>query len=258
MPKIDCSNVTYSKDSVFKHSLYIPYIDLSGFDTSRMFYVRSMFQNCTLLKRIRSIILPDTIDATRVMFRGCTNLEYVHFMWNLENVTDVSSMFAGCSALQRLPAFSTPFDKVTTMDNAFSECTSLRTLEGIWSTSNVTDMFNAFYYCNNLVTIPKLDCAKVNSISYTFNYCTNLQNVGGLENIGLGFTGNTSVGFGDSHNLSEESVHNIVNNLGDVSGKGIDSVQLIIPTYQYNNYLTDELKQSATTKGWTIIARDYN
>lgn len=48
-------------------------------------------------------------------------------------------------------------------------------------TSNVTSMFNMFYECRNLTTIPQLDTSKVTNMEYMFAHCFELTTIQQLD-----------------------------------------------------------------------------
>ena len=57
-------------------------------------------------------------------------------------------------------------------------------VEGLISysdTSNVTNMSNMFYYCENIATIPQLDTSKVTNMGSMFNSCYSLTSVPQLD-----------------------------------------------------------------------------
>ena len=73
--------------------------DISGWDTSKVVDMESMFYGCTNLKEVS---LPNTGNVTNMcwMFCGCKNLKEVSLP-HTENVEDMSWMFEGCENLEQ-------------------------------------------------------------------------------------------------------------------------------------------------------------
>ena len=78
------------------------------------------------------------------------------------------------------------------------------------TTSNVTNMSNMFYICNNLTSVPLLDTSNVTNMSNMFGGCTNLtsvplfdtSNVTDMYNMFGGCTNLTSVPLLDTSNVT--------------------------------------------------------
>ena len=65
---------------------------------------------------------------------------------------------------------------VTNMYNMFYGCSNLLSIPQL-DTSNVTNMYNMFYGCSNLLSIPQLDTSKVTDMSYMFYDCNKLTTI---------------------------------------------------------------------------------
>ena len=96
--------------------------DLSGWDTSNVEDMQSMFNGCTNLKEVS---LPHTENVMNMsnMFLGCTSLKEVSLP-HTENVKNMWNMFAGCKNL--LQDFSS------------------------WNITNVKDKYNMFKGCTKM------------------------------------------------------------------------------------------------------------
>ena len=71
-------------------------------------------------------------------------------------------------------------EKVTAMDNMFSSCMALTSLDvSNWDTSKVTDMNSMFGYCYTLqsVNVSNFDTSQVADMSYMFNGCGSLTSL---------------------------------------------------------------------------------
>ena len=65
---------------------------------------------------------------------------------------------------------------ITDMYNMFRDCTNLITIP-LLNTSSVTDMMSMFVYCNSLITIPLLDTSSVTNMNSMFAGCNNLTSI---------------------------------------------------------------------------------
>lgn len=123
-----------------------------------------------------------------------------------------------------------------------------------------------------------LDCSRVRSSIGMFNYCYSLSNIGVLRNLGQAYNEGpltsdypyfkdeytdrwttTTFEF-DGHNLTDQSIANIFEGLYDVSGYNLNGAYGVDATLAFNPNIyariTDEQKESATSKGWIVI--EYN
>ena len=142
------------------HSIYyeqeiknILEIDLSGFDTSKVTNMSSMFGSMSKL----------------------TTLNLSSF--NTSKVADMSNMFYGMSKLTNLNLSNFDTSKVTNMSGMFSIMPSLTTLDiSSFDTSKVTDMYAMFSDMSNLtaLNLSNFDTSKVTYMRYMFNNMSNL------------------------------------------------------------------------------------
>lgn len=209
------------------------------------------------------------------MFTNCKNITDVHIL-NLQGVTNMTCMFDGCTSLQNVSLSDTSF--VTSMRAMFLECSSLKSVQ-LSDTSNVTNMWYMFYGCSQLeeiiyldtskatditsifancialTTLPQLDASKLNStgIDSMFRGCKSLTNFGGLKNVGQSFGTSVSsqISFANSHNLSDESIQNIIDGLYDRTGVAGTTSLILHPDVKAK--LTDAQKQQITAKNWRLI-----
>ena len=102
---VDVSEVTNMKE-LFKDSDFGGSwtADLSGWDTSNVENMWSMFRDCT---RLTNVSLPHTESVTNMswMFGGCTNLTKVELP-GTENVKSMYMMFYGCTSLTKVELYN--------------------------------------------------------------------------------------------------------------------------------------------------------
>ena len=97
--------------------------------------------------------------------------------------TSMKNAFADCYnlvAIENIENLKT--DKVTSMEGAFKNCTSLTSLDvSGFNTSNVTTMKEMFYNCSNYdlksLDLRGFDTGKVTDMSYMFDGCSGLENL---------------------------------------------------------------------------------
>lgn len=120
-------------------------------------------------------------------------------------------------------------------------------------TSNVTNMSYMFYAasCKN---IPELDASKVTNIQGILMNCTNLENFGGLLNLGQSYPATSikeylALGLHNNNKMTHDSLMNVLNKVYDISNKG---TQIINLGDKNKAKLTAEEIVIATNKGWTV------
>lgn len=128
-------------------------INLSGFDTSNVTNMWTMFNSCFNLTEL-DLSNFDTSNVTdmNAMFDGCSNLTILDISsFDTTNVKAMPVMFAGCSKLTTLIVNHFDTSNVTDMSDMFSFCSSLDILDvSNFNTSNVTDMSRMFQGCTFL------------------------------------------------------------------------------------------------------------
>ena len=147
------------------------------------------------------------------MFRDCSNLTTIPLI-DTSSVTNMSYMFYYCSSLQSIPALDT--SKVTSMSSMFRGCSNLKTIPQL-DTSSVTNMWNMFYYCSNLTEI-------------------NMTNI------------NCDLDISSCTKMEKPALVKLMNNLVAQDGR----TRTLTMGSTLLNKLSDEDKQIATNKGWTL------
>ena len=210
-------NVTDCCDMMGKYSVFedkrdgcgaLTSIDTTGWDTSNITDMNSMFGSCNALTTL-DVSKFNTSKVTNMdyMFGGCNTLTNLDVSkWDTSNVTDMNSMFADCSRLTSLDVSKWDTSKVTDMNSMFYDCYSLTSLDvskwdisnvtnmnwmfgsckaltnldvSKWDTSKVTDMRDMFYGCNSLTAldVSEWDTSKVTYMSRMFEGCNKLTTI---------------------------------------------------------------------------------
>ena len=121
----------------------------TGFDTSNVTSIYSMFYSCSSLQ---------SLDLSK---------------FTTSKVTDMNAMFSGCSSLQSLDLSNFDTSKVNNMGSLFNSCSSLQSLDlSSFDTSNVTNMSTMFKDCSSLqsLDLSNFDTSKVTKMNYMFGY----------------------------------------------------------------------------------------
>lgn len=194
------------------------------------------------------------IDVDKLSLVNCdlTNITHLRFS-TLDNTTDVLNIgtIEGNVYLPNCTSLTRCFYRLQCPNFNLSvvEAPSLISCEYMFANaqiekapqiigSNITDI-SYMFDGSSVKVIPLMDCTNVTSTTSAFRNCTELTTVGGF----IGLT--KGVSFASSP-LTAESVENIGNTIGTISGAVITFSQ------HTGNLLTDELRALFTNKGWTI------
>lgn len=273
VPKFDTSG--YTNFSLFFSgfsNMEIPPL----LDTSNATNMYNMFRDCTALKQIPLFNTSKVTDMS-AMFSNCYNLESISVL-DTSNVTNMQSTFSKCQKLKTIPLLNT--SKVTQMNYFMQNCDSMTSIPLI-DTSSVTSMYGSFQNCKNLEVFPQLDTSnvtearmlfsgclelkkvpllnanKMNWISNMFQSCPYLEELGGLANLGNGYTATSANDYDRKMNLSEctrlthDSLINVINNLYDIAAKELKTQRLELGSTNLAKLTAEEIA-IATNKGWSV------
>ena len=154
-------------------------LDLSGFDTSKVTNMNSMFESMSSLTTL-NLFNFNTSNVTNMgsMFQGMSNLTTLNLSnFDTSKVTKMYHMFAYMRNLTNLNLSNFDTSKVTDMSYMFQNVSNLTTLNlSNFDTSKVTDMGCMFYGMSKLATLDlsNFDTSKVTDMHYMFSYMTNL------------------------------------------------------------------------------------
>lgn len=155
---LDTRNAT-NMSNTFTACSSLEYLDLRSWDTSKVESFWNMFLNCSSLKSIDV----SSFNTSKVsnyfsfytMFSGCSSLETIdlsNFDFSNSGDYSISGMFQNCSSLKSVKFPSdVHFNKNVTTKQVFYQCNSLETLDlSSWNTTNVTSMNEMFSNCKSL------------------------------------------------------------------------------------------------------------
>lgn len=177
--------------------------------------------------------------SMQCFFQYCYQLQQIPFL-DTTKATSFIYCFTSCKKIKTIPLLD--FSSSKSFSSCFSGCASLEIIPQI-NTSSATDFSNAFYGCNNLHTVPALHAEKVTNLNSMFYNCSALTNFGGL----IGITKSWSLQW--CKNLTHQSLLNVLNNLGDLTGKTMQTLTLGTENLAK---LSSSEKNIATQKNWAL------
>ena len=193
------------------------------------------------------------------MFRECKVQEINVNTLDTSNVTTLDNTFSNCSNLETLDLNNWNTSKVENLFSTFQGCTNLKTLEvGDWNTSNVTIMgeegmnfasYGTFQGCSNLTTLDlsKWDTSNVTAMGNTFSQCSSLINLD-LSNFDTSKVYNMFNMFKDCSKLQNLKIEQLKTN----------SVSIMAGMFQNCSGLTELDLSSFNTSNVTIMNSMFN
>lgn len=159
---IDTSSIT-DFVNVFNRSKF-EYIDISGWDASRVDSMMNMFYSCEKLVFIGDIGEWDVsnVETFRGMFFNCRSLESIGDLseWKVtDKLRDVCSMFCMCFKLKNIGDIGKwEMRNVSNTCEMFQRCDELEYIGDVssWDLRSVMSMPGMFYGCKNLTDIGDL------------------------------------------------------------------------------------------------------
>lgn len=205
------------------------------------------------------------IDTSKItsFYYFCCNDRMNNYLDKLDtsNGTLFTYIFANCQALKTIPPLDT--SRGTEFDRMFNGCTELETVSQL-DTSNGRRFVGMFASCASLKTIPPLDTSKGTNFGYMFSSCTILETVSlttaksdlatntfqgctALQNITIGEGWAVNIYLHYSNNLTVESLHGMIENLADLTGKTAKTFQIGATNLAK---LDDEHRAMLAAKNW--------
>lgn len=135
------------------------------------------------------------------------------------------------------PKYNIVGNLINLMQNSTIASTKVDIVAGEYSAQN------AFYKCQSLVTIKKLNVTNATSLNNSFYACPALENITFDGEIRL------SVSLSQSNLLSDDSVQSIIDHLADLTGKEKQTLQFHSAVLLR---LTDEQFATILAKNWNI------
>ena len=173
----------YNVDIGEKTNITVPDAELTKLNS--MFQGQTNSYNCTSISFIDLHKLDTSkVTSMHMMFHGCTSLEKISGLRNLDTsaVKDIRYMFSNCKKLVLSSRDIERFDtsNVTSMYDMFYYCSKITELDlRKFDTSNVTDMQNMFGNCLKLeyLDLSSFDTSNVTNMSQMFYSCIKLESI---------------------------------------------------------------------------------
>ena len=172
---------------LFNYFTNVTKYDLTYFDTSKVTNMGLMFNQNTSLETIDiSNFKTSNVTALMALFQYDSKLTEIKGLNNLDvsNVTSLQNAFLDCTSLTSLDITGWKTSKVENMNSIFDGCTNLEEIKGIENidTSNATTMKYLFNHTNiKTLDLSKWNTSKVTNIYGIFNV-SKITNITGLEN----------------------------------------------------------------------------
>lgn len=215
----DLSSSCTNLSSCFANCRELKYLNLTGWDTSKVTTTANMFDGCYHLVEIKGIENFDVSSCVNIskmfnncndiqklnlssweistslttmneMFYSCRNLKELDLKgFNTTNVTSLYYTFSNCWTLEQIDLRGdwTVTNKCTNLNNTFSVCPNLKDIKRNldWDTSNVTNFDSMFKECRKLKTIDisDFDFSNATTVRYMFQKCNNLENITATVNL---------------------------------------------------------------------------
>lgn len=237
---------------------YLTTVDLSGWDTSNVTDMNSMFQYCSLLTSLDvSGFNTSKVTDMSHMFQSCSSLTTLDVSsFNTSKVNSYYSfsyMFSNCSSLKTLDLSNFDFSNTyasqySGLVGLFNECKSLETITfpSTVTFNNSGVSFNdMFKNCNSLTSLDLsgFNTTNVQYMSDMFKDCWKLSNL----TLGNDWASNSSLSSFDlsSCPLTRESAVDVINKLATRSNSPVIKFSRKVGLYQ------SEI-DVATNKGWSV------
>lgn len=149
------------------------------------------FMNCSNLKNIDNIVIPNGIKYMEATFYNCQSFtnEGVTNLKLPDGVTHIPSLFADCKSITDASSFKIP-NTVTSIGTIFHNCSELKLTPQL--PNSITEMRSAFENCTSLEIAPKIP-SNVTIFDSAFKGCTSLKDISnvvipsGVDDIGCLF-----------------------------------------------------------------------
>lgn len=231
-------------------------VDINDYFTTKITTTNYIdFGKNKFIKQVPEINIDNNVTTLSGAFVNMNLVKEIQLTGATQLLKNMNRIFSSCRDLQKIK-LNIDTSNVTNLSYAFESCTNLIELPEM-NTQNVANMFFLCRGCEKLVTVPKLKANSVTNINASFQWCNNLTNLGGFENLGESYSTSSNANnesyqlYLPFEKLTHESLMNVINNLYDIKAKGCKAQQLILGSTNISKLSAEELA-IATNKGWTV------
>lgn len=252
----DTSNMT-SMESMFLNMAQVTELDVSGFDTSKVTNFKNTFSGCLSLTSL-DVSGFDTSNATSMycMFTNInlTTLDVSGF--DTSKVTDMHRMFLNDSSLTTLDVSGWDVSKVSDFDYMFMNCRKLTTLDtSKWNPKSIKRMLGTFHACPfTTLDVSNFELPNLYNMDGIFGQCTQLTNIifgeGWGKPIQAVSLNLSECGSSKSYKLTDDTYNSMLT-MYDRTANGLTTTYTIKFSTKHN--IPDGFVESMTAKGYTIV-----
>ena len=238
------------KDNPSLHIANLGHVDLNFIDTSELTDLSYVLMSSKMESVDVNQWVVNNVTSLNNIFSNCSNITSIIGInnWNVSNVNNLNAAFNNCVNLKNIDISLWGISKITNLNEAFRSCQSVTELNlANWNTSNLNTMLMSFYDMRKLerLDISNWDMSNVTNLNYAFGYNRSLVHL----NMTNAILPKMNINNWDLGNLlTVDSVVSIINALPQLDGEsytislGSDNIAK----------LSDEQKEIATNKGWTL------
>ena len=186
----------------------------------------------TYMSLFQNAVFPDNFDLT--------------FELQVDNLTTITYLFFGAKNLNTVKLiYKKHTDNAIGFTYAFRAINSLTEIDLTeFENLKISNLSYTFFDLKNLVSIKgALDLSQCTNTTHAFGSCSSLTDIEFVPN-----SISMSISFGDSSELSIDSVTSIINGLADLTDKGGQTV-----TFHKDLTITDEQKANINAKNWSLV-----
>ena len=182
----DLSSKCTNLSNVFYNVFALNYVDVTGWDTSKVTTFVNMFNGCRDIIEIIGIEDFDISSTTTLqgMFSGCYELQELNLSkWeSTDKLTSLNGTFNNCQSIKELDVSGFITDNVTTFVNCFSSVQNVKELDlSNWKVTNkCTSLANMFSYCRllrNIIRNYDWDTSNVTTFESMFRECREMREI---------------------------------------------------------------------------------
>lgn len=155
-------------------------LDISNWNTSNVFYMNHMFNQCrTLIEVNVSNFNTSNVIYMDYMFCNCESLKKLDLSeWDISKVTNMNGMFKDCHQLAELNLSGFNTHNVINMNSMFKDCWVLKDLDvSHFDTTNLVETYQMFAGCESLIKLDlsNFDFSDIVNTNCMFERCTSLS-----------------------------------------------------------------------------------
>lgn len=255
LSKINTANAT-NMSYMFNDCSNLQSLDLDNLATTKVQNMSNMFYNASIMTELNF----NNFDTSSVTNTG-SMFSYFKYPFVLDisnfNTAKINSLYGMFSSIEVSKIILPRFEYLgVSFQSLFGGQGKLEEVKCVASDlGSPNSIYGLCNYNSTIKTIPKIDGSNITNTRYAFQYCNNLVNIGGFDNLGQAYDISKPANFNEYElhfgwsRLSRESMLNIINGVYDIKSKGVQPQRLNL---YVGSKLTAEEIAIATNKGWSV------